>query len=83
MEAMSWERIVFDVGKDEVKLRQMLQESLDLFGNDATLLLLGPLIYNHRNLNAFGLVLQTEMVKCHVLGSSCLHFAKQFCCPLC
>ena len=36
LEAMSWERIVFDVGKDEVKLRQ-IQGSLDFFGNDATL----------------------------------------------
>ena len=30
--------IVFDVGKDEVKLREALQRSRDLFGNDATLL---------------------------------------------
>jgi len=29
---------VFDVGKDEVKLREALQRSRDLFGNDATLL---------------------------------------------
>merc|ERR1711936_1083514 len=30
--------IVFDVGKDEVKLREALQRSRDLFGDDATLL---------------------------------------------
>jgi len=30
--------IVFDVGKDEVKLREMLQRTRDLFGKDATLL---------------------------------------------
>ena len=30
--------IVFDVGKDEVKLREALQRSWDLFGNEATLL---------------------------------------------
>ena len=30
--------IVFDVGKDEVKLREALQRSRDLFGNNATLL---------------------------------------------
>ena len=29
---------MFDVGKDEVKLREALQRSRDLFGNDATLL---------------------------------------------
>ena len=30
--------IVFDIGRDEVKLREALQRSRDLFGNDATLL---------------------------------------------
>merc|ERR1719305_1186252 len=30
--------IVFDVGKDEVKLREALQRSRDLFGDDATLI---------------------------------------------
>ena len=29
---------MFDVGKDEVKLREALQRSRDLFGNDATFL---------------------------------------------
>merc|ERR1719510_936321 len=30
--------IVFDIGKDEVKLREALQKSRDLIGDDATLL---------------------------------------------
>ena len=30
---------MFDVGKDEVKLREALQRSRDLFGDDATLLI--------------------------------------------
>ena len=29
---------MYDIGKDEVKLREALQRSQDLFGNDATLL---------------------------------------------
>ena len=35
--------IVFDVGKDEVKLREALQRSRDLIGDDATLLYDYPL----------------------------------------
>ena len=38
--------IVYDVGKDEVKLRKALQTSQNLFGNDATLLYDGYLPYS-------------------------------------